>query len=631
MCSKVTCKGINSAPSPRKAKRRGSATKVPTVTEQLLRIFVVVLAGFILSPQRCHSLSSILGDPQWFALMVVLHQASLLQPILVLTTIRFLPNVPVADILKKGGNAVDAAVAVAAALNVTEPCSTGLGGDCFCLFYEASTKQVHGLNGSGRAPQSLTFELLKQHGFDEANPPPPLHALNVTVPGAAAGWCDAVALYGSKKLSMGQILQPAIELAEKGFPVSEITSCHWQQNVDVLQTPGNIHGKDLLIDGQAPDHGQVFCNLFLANTFKELAKLGKQGFYQGHIAKAIVEIIQSNGGVMDLEDLKSHTTEEVKPIVTNYKGVNVWEIPPNGQGITALLALNILENFNLKELGHNTAPYLHVLIEAVKISFADALWFCTDPEKSVVPATELLSKSYARCRSKLIDLQRATVTLEHGNPVLVGSDTVYFTVVDPQGNACSFVNSNYMGFGTGLVPAGCGFTLQNRGANFSLQPDHPNCLAPKKRPYHTIIPALATDADSGEVLCSFGVMGGFMQPQGHVQVLLNMLEFGMNPQEALDAARFYVEYCKKRSGCLHTRDKWSIYLEDGIPQYVEEELRAKGHAFLLSVTGHRRRMFGRGQIITKGDWWRHWGMLSFSNSVLWAGSDPRADGCALGY
>ncbi|XP_066477620.1 glutathione hydrolase-like YwrD proenzyme [Tiliqua scincoides] len=528
------------------------------------------------------------------------------------------------DILKSGGNAVDAAVAVAAALNVTEPCSTGIGGDCFCLFYDANRKQIHGLNGSGRAPQSLTFELLKEHGFDEANPPPPLHALNVTVPGAAAGWCDAVALYGSKKLSMGQILQPAIELAEKGFPVAEVTSFHWQQNVDVLQTPGNIHGKDLLIDGQAPDHGQVFRNLFLANTFKELAKSGKQAFYEGRIAEAIVKIIQSNGGVMDLEDLKSHVTEEVKPIVTNYKGLNLWEIPPNGQGITALLALNILENFNVKEMGHNTASYLHVLIEAVKISFADAFWFCADPEKTAVPTAELLSKFYARDRSKLIDLQRATVALNHGNPILVESDTVYFTVVDTQGNACSFINSNYMQFGTGLVPDGCGFTLQNRGANFSLQPDHPNCLASKKRPYHTIIPALATDADSGELLCSFGVMGGFMQPQGHVQVLLNMLEFGMNPQEALDAARFNVEYNKKV-------DEWYIYLEDGIPQYVAEELRAKGHAFVLPVTGHKRSMFGRGQIITKGDWWRHWGKLRSSNNVFWAGSDPRADGCALGY
>ncbi|XP_015280298.1 PREDICTED: putative gamma-glutamyltransferase YwrD [Gekko japonicus] len=527
------------------------------------------------------------------------------------------------DILKSGGNAVDAAVAVAAALNVTEPCSTGVGGDCFCLYYDAKTKQVCGLNGSGRSPQSLTLGLLKEHGFDEANPPPTLHAYNVTVPGAVAGWCDAVELFGSKNLSMGQILQPAIELAEKGFPVSEITSYHWKRDAHVLQAAGNPHGKDLLIGGQAPEHGQIFHNPFLADTFKELARSGKQGFYEGRVAKAIVDILQNNGGVMNLEDLKNHATEEVKPIVTNYKGVNVWEIPPNGQGITALLALNISENFNMKEMDHNTANYLHILIEALKTSFSDAFWFCADPEKVSVPTTELLSKSYASNRSQLIDLQRATHSLNHGNPFSVGSDTVYFTVVDGQGNACSFVNSNYMGFGTGLVPDGCGFTLQNRGFSFSLHPEHPNCLAPNKRPYHTIIPALATAADSGELLCSFGVMGGFMQPQGHIQVLLNMLEFGMNPQQALDAPRVYVEYKKKEGS-------WHVFLEDGIPQNVSQELRARGHIVTMPITGHSRSMFGRGQIITKGDWWRRGRNLS-SSKVLWAGSDPRADGCALGY
>ncbi|KAM6444235.1 glutathione hydrolase-like YwrD proenzyme isoform 2-T3 [Liasis olivaceus] len=475
------------------------------------------------------------------------------------------------DILKMGGNAVDAAVALAAALNVTEPFSTGLGGDCFCLYYDASTKQVRGLNGSGRSPQSLTLELLKEYGFDEANPPPLRHACNITVPGAAAGWCDAVTLYGSKKLSMEQILQPAIEMAEKGFPVSEVTSYQWKQDAHVLQSPGNQHGKDLLINGEAPEHGQIFQNPFLANTFK---------------------------------------------------GMNIWEIPPNGQGITTLLALNILENFSMKDLDHNSTHYLHILIEAFKLSFADSFWFCADPDKGTVPTAHLLSKSYARDRSKLINLQRATAKYSHGNPFPVGGDTVYFSVVDAEGNACSFINSLYKGFGAGLVPDGCGFTLQNRGAGFSLQHDHPNCLAPRKRPYHTIIPALATAADSGELLCSFGVMGGFMQPQGQVQVLLNMFEFGKNPQEALDASRFYVEYSKKNA--------WQVFLEDGIPQNITDDLRAMGHNVMEPVLGYARSMFGRGQIITKGEWWRE-KALSSSYSVLWAGSDPRADGCALGY
>ncbi|XP_067395250.1 glutathione hydrolase-like YwrD proenzyme isoform X1 [Emydura macquarii macquarii] len=530
------------------------------------------------------------------------------------------------DILKSGGNAADAAVAVAAALNVTEPCSTGIGGDCFCLYYEANTKQVHGLNGSGRSPGALTIELLKVQGFNETKLLPPFHAHNITVPGAAAGWCDAVSLYGSKKLSMGQILQPAIQLAEKGFPVSEITAYHWKRGAHLLQAPENKHGNELLIHGEAPHHGEVFCNPFLANTFKELAKSGKKGFYEGCVAEAIIETVQRNGGVMDLEDLKSHVTEEVKPIFTNYKGVNVWEIPPNGQGITALLALNILDNFNIKAMGHNTADYLHVLIEALKLSFSDTFWFCADPDKVPVPTKELLSKTYAKGRSELINLQRASDKYNYGNLLPVGSDTVYFTVVDTQGNACSFINSNYMGFGTGLVPEGCGFTLQNRGANFSLSPSHPNCIAPRKRPYHTIIPALVTAADTGDLLCSFGVMGGFMQPQGQVQVLLNMLTFGMNPQQALDAARFCLDYSTEEG-------KWHLLLEDGISQAVAEDLRARHHCSQWPITGHNRSLFGRGQIITKGDWWKSWDSLSSksSHNVLWAGSDPRGDGCAVGY
>ncbi|XP_019388116.1 PREDICTED: uncharacterized protein LOC109308329 isoform X1 [Crocodylus porosus] len=530
------------------------------------------------------------------------------------------------DILKKGGNAVDASVAVAAALNVTEPASTGIGGDCFCLYYDANTKQVHGLNGSGRSPRALTIELLKEQGFDETNPLPLLHAHNITVPGAAAGWCDAVSLYGSKKLSMGQILQPAIELAERGFPVAEITAYHWKRDIHVLHAPGNEHGKDLLIHGQAPLHGQVFCNPFLANTFKEIARCGKKGFYEGTIAAAVVETVRRHGGVMDLEDLKSHVTDEVKPIFTNYKGVNVWEMPPNGQGITVLMALNILENFNIKEMGHNTADYLHVLIETLKLSFSDAFWFCADPQKVPVPTKECLSKMYAKGRSELIDLQRANKDYKPGNSLPSGSDTVYFTVVDAQGSACSFINSNYKGFGTGLIPGGCGFALQNRGAGFSLLPGHPNCLAPGKRPYHTIIPALATAADTEDLLCSFGVMGGLMQPQGHVQVLLNMLEFGMDPQQALDASRFSVDYSREES-------KWRLSLEDGIPQAVVEDLRARGHCSHWPISGHDRSLFGRGQIITKGDWWKSSGSLSSKSlrNILWAGSDPRGDGCAMGY
>ncbi|XP_067851106.1 glutathione hydrolase-like YwrD proenzyme [Heptranchias perlo] len=530
------------------------------------------------------------------------------------------------DILKKGGNAADAAVAMAAVLNLTEPSSTGLGGDCNCLFYDAKTKKVYGINGSGRSPQALTLDLLKKEGFVETNPLPLFHANLVTVPGAAAGWCDTVSLFGSKKLSLGEILQPAIELAERGFPVAEITAFHWEGGVSVLQRPGNEHGEDLLIQGRSPKCGQIFKNPFLAQTFRELAQFGKKGFYEGRIARAVVNIIQKNGGVMNLDDLKEHTSTEVTPIFTDYKGVRIWELPPNGQGITALMALNMLENFNIKEMGHNSADYIHLLTEALKLSFSDSFWFCADPAKIKAPVEELLSKCYSKQRSEIINMQRTNSQYIHGSPCEAGSDTVYFTAVDAEGSACSLINSNYFKFGTGLVPEGCGFALHNRGFNFSLSSGHPNCLAPGKRPYHTIIPALATSAANGQLLCSFGVMGGFMQPQGHVQVLLNMLEFGMNPQEALDAPRFCLEY-KKSDGT------WRLSLEEGISQPTTQDLIARGHNVQWPVSGHDRALFGRGQIITKGTWWesQHALIAHDNQEVLWAGSDPRADGCAIGY
>ncbi|XP_066455227.1 glutathione hydrolase-like YwrD proenzyme [Eleutherodactylus coqui] len=528
------------------------------------------------------------------------------------------------DILKKGGNAADAAVAVAAALNVTEPTSTGIGGDCFCLFFKAETKKVYGLNGSGRCPAALSLELLKQQGFDEENPLPPSHAHNVTVPGAAAAWVDTISLFGSNKLSLEEILQPAIDLAEFGFPVSEVCAFQWNSTADKLQASNNKFGADLLINGKPPQHGQLFRNPSLANTFKELSKQGKKGFYEGRIAQAIVQVIQSNGGVLALSDLSHHVTEEIQPIFTTYKGVKVWETPPNSQGITALMALNMLETFTVKDLGHNTADYVHTVTEVLKRSVSDCHWYCADSAVVPVPTKELISKVYCAKQVKLIDMKRASESNNHGNPFEMGSDTVYFTVVDVHGNACSFINSNYQNFGTGLVPEGCGFTLQNRGNNFSLSPGHPNCLAPGKRPFHTIIPAIATSADTEDLLCSFGVMGGFMQPQGHVQVLLNMLEFGMNPQQAVDAPRLFVEYTKKDQ-------KWHLYLEDGFPDKIVEDLKARGHLVHWPITGHDRSIFGRGQIITKGDWWRSPEISSDSGKVWWAGSDPRGDGCSLGY
>ncbi|KAJ8374346.1 hypothetical protein SKAU_G00049260 [Synaphobranchus kaupii] len=526
------------------------------------------------------------------------------------------------DILKRGGNAADAAVAVAAALGVTEPCSTGIGGDCFCLFYDARIGQVRGLNGSGRSPRALTLDLLSSFGFSQSQPPSVFHAINVTVPGAAACWCETIQLFGSKKLTLGEVLEPAAELAERGFPVTEITAHHWAKWSKALKADGKALGGDFLINNQPPKHGQLFTNPTLARTYRELAQRGRSGFYDGRVAEAIVDVVGRNGGVMTLDDLKNHSSTEVRPIFTDYKGVRLWECPPNGQGIAAIIALNILKNFSMKEMGHNSGRYLHVLTEALKLSLVDVAQYCADPEKVNVPMEGLLSEGYGRQRAELINMQVAAIT-EHGTPP--GSDTVYFAIVDEEGNACSFVNSTYMGFGTGLVPQNCGFSLHNRGANFSLDRSHGNCVGPEKRPYHTIMPAVVTDAVSGRLLCCYGVMGAFMQPQGHVQVLLNMLEFGMNPQKALDAPRIFVHYNKADR-------EWKLSVEDGVEQAVAEDLQKRGHTVTWPVSGHDRSQFGRGQVIAVGCWWDpDASEPEMAARVLWAGSDPRADGCALGY
>ena len=505
------------------------------------------------------------------------------------------------EILKQGGNAADAAVAVAAALNVTEPCSTGIGGDAFCIFYRARDRRVLGLNASGRAPRALSIEWLRDRGITEL---PVNSPHTVTVPGAAAGWVDTVERFGS--MSLGEVLAPAIRLAEEGFPVSPITARAWARGVPRLHT--GPHAEELLLDGRAPRAGEVWKNPNLASTFRELAEHGKAGFYEGRIAEAIVEVLQGLGGVMTLEDLRSHRNTYPDPISTTYKGLTVHEMPPNGQGITALIALNILEGMDFSSAPHGSPHHLHPLIEAMRLAFADTRWYVADPDVTPVPVEALLSKEYAAERRRLIDPEHASVDVERGSPV-AGSDTVYFCVVDGEGNACSFINSNYNGFGTGIIPKGCGFTLQNRGRGFSLDPDHPNRLEPGKRPYHTIIPGLLTR--EGELVGPFGVMGGFMQPQGHVQVVVNMVDYGMGPQEALDAGRFCI---------LDGRSGGKVYLEDAIPVETMSKLAEMGHE-VVPCSGWRRGFFGRGQVILRDP----------ETGVLTGGSDPRADGCALGW
>ena len=506
------------------------------------------------------------------------------------------------EILNLGGTAADAAIAAAAALNVTEPTSTGIGGDCFALYFEADTQAVTALNGSGRAPTGLSLNLLQEQGFNETLPP--FHAHTITVPGACAGWCDLHARHG--KLPLAEVLAPAILLAEDGFPVSPITAYFWVNGVQ-RQLSMTLGGEELTINNRAPRPGEIFRNPGLARTFREVAEGGVNTFYRGQIAAAIAKVVQEASGVLSVDDLAAHHSTWDEPISTTYRGYRIWECPPNGQGLTALLALNIMEGYNISKLSPLAAKRLHLIIEALRLAFADTRWYVSDPAFNSLPLEDLLSKSYAAERRRLIKPQRATLDQQHGNPVM-GSDTIYLTVVDEHGNACSFINSNYMGFGTGIVPKGWGFTLQNRGHGFSLDPMHPNALAPGKRPYHTIIPGLATHQD-GSLHASYGVMGGFMQPQGHLQVLQALIDDDLDPQAALDRPRICI---------VGGNPGGKVAIEEGIPKRTMTNLAKVGH-HIEHVQGHERAIFGRGQII----------LLDPESGVRWGGSDPRADGCAL--
>ncbi|ERT03095.1 gamma-glutamyltransferase [Sporothrix schenckii ATCC 58251] len=558
------------------------------------------------------------------------------------------------NVLEAGGNAADAAVAVAAGLNLTEPCSTGIGGDMFCLYYDAKTGKVSALNGSGRAGNQFTLERIRsslglpaEAAMGDKIPLTSVHA--VTVPGAAAGWVDTVKLFGSGKLSMEQVLAPAIKLGDEGYPVSELTATFWQKSEAGLREASPNFAEWLKKDPaakpdgyRAPRAGEIMRNPTLAQTFRTLATEGKEGFYTGRIAEAIVEVVQARGGHLDVSDLKYHLetgSERVEPISLKYgdkeTGVEVWEHPPNGQGIIALMALGILQELQstgvVPKFGpadYNTAPYLHAIIESLRIAFADANWFVTDPNEVDVPVSGLLAPEYLAERAKLFLPTEAAPShkLEHGtpggapfrSPAWTSSDTVYFAVADAEGNAISFINSNFGGFGTSIVPKGCGFSLQNRGANFSLDPRHPNVIAPRKRPYHTIIPGLVTNQSDNSLFSVFGVMGGFMQPQGHVQTLLGQLAGGANPQQALDAPRICIG-----SGMPDEGDVFAaiVSVEETMPEETIAGLRALGHDVRV-VKDKARALFGRGQIIryTKDP---------VEDIAVWsAGSDPRGDGGA---
>ena len=511
------------------------------------------------------------------------------------------------DILGKGGNAADAAVAVAAALNVTQPCSTGLGGDVFCLYYEASSGKIIGLNGSGRSPAALSLERITREGFSGFLPD--IHPYTVTVPGAPAAWADVLDRLG--RLSLSEVLAPAIGLAENGFPVAPLAS-RWWANGAKLQLSKQRFGKELMVGDRGPLPGEIIRLPTLANSLKTLARDGKQPFYEGAIAEKIVAAVSDAGGALALSDLAGHASEWVDPIGISYRGIKIWECPPNGQGLAALLALNIAGQFDMRDIAADSAERYHLLIECMRLAFADTAYYVADPDFSAAPLAELLSDGYANSRSKLIDPASVNENPFQGRPadrLSAGSDTVYFCVVDGEGNGCSFINSNYMGFGTGIVPQGCGYSIQNRGRGFRLEKGHPNCFEPGKRPYHTIIPGLATDATDNSLFAVFGVMGGMMQAQGHLQVVSAAVDDDLDPQAALDRARFQL---------VGGRADGGVRLEDGVNPTVPEGLRQKGQEIeIVSGVGHSS--FGVGQIIQRT-----------ADGVLWAGSDPRSDGCALG-
>jgi len=527
-------------------------------------------------------------------------------------------------ILQAGGTAADACVAAAAALNVTEPCSTGIGGDAFALFYNSSTKHVECLQGCGRSPAGLTLDAVRKHpemaGRTEL---PPFSALCVTVPGTAAAWESSVSRWG--KLPLSQVLGPAIELAEAGFPVAPSAAHGWRNGVGQLRSGAHGGSTPLLPNGQAPVAGELFKNPDLGRTFRLVGELGaKAGFYTGRVAEAIVKALQDRGGVMGLEDLASHESAFVDPISTSFRGrVRLWECPPPTQGVTALMALNLLENAQVEPRLGSAA--LHAQAEAVRFAFSDALQFCADPKEPGCPATDLLldkSRAAARWQQYYDPSRRAEGLAPDGGlaGVRAGPDTVYLCAADRWGNACSFIQSNYMGFGTGIVPEGCGFTLQNRGHNFIVREGHPNCVGPRKFCYHTIIPGLATHETSGELFAALGVMGGFMQPQGHLQVLCAMADYGLDPQAALDQPRFCLQGVDSALGPESAADGVVLLLEEGVDAEVQASLQAMGHT-CHTVQGWGREVFGRGQIISRDP----------SSGILVGGTEPRADGAVLAW
>jgi len=514
------------------------------------------------------------------------------------------------DVMKRGGNAIDAAIAANAALGLMEPTGCGIGGDLFAIVWDAKSKKLYGYNGSGRAPQSLSYARLKAElDRQGAREMPILGPLPVTVPGAVDGWFALHGRFG--RLPMTEVLQPAIDYARSGFPVSDVIAFFWQRNVrSLLKYPGIR--EQFTRDGEGPAKGRMWTNPNLASTYEALGRGGRDAFYRGEIAQRIADYMQRQGGYLGRDDLAAHRGEWVEPVSVNYRGHEVWELPPNGQGIAALQALNILEGFDLRRAGFGSAEHLHWVVESLKLAFADRARLYADPQFFRPPVAQLLDKDYAAKRRALIDLERAAQRVEPGLPAGKGADTIYLTTADAEGNMVSLIQSNYYGMGSGMAPEGLGFILHDRGAAFALDPGHPNVYAPGKRPFHTIIPAFITR--DGQPWVSFGVMGGDMQPQGHVQIVLNLIDFGMNLQEAGDAPRLYWQSDLQPDGGTMT-DGGRVNLESGFPETTLRALQLKRHRLGRSIAG-----YGGYQAIMR------------LPGGGWAGaSESRKDGQAAGY
>ena len=508
------------------------------------------------------------------------------------------------DILKQGGSAVDAAIAANAMLGLVEPTGCGIGGDLFAIVWDAETKQLHGLNASGRSPAALKAEYFTEQGLTTI---PSFGPLPVSVPGAVDGWFSLHEKFG--RLPMTSILSPAIEYARRGYPVSEVVAYYWQMNVDRI---GEYEGfADVFMpNGKAPTTGQIFKNPSLAATYEKIATGGRDAFYKGDIARVIGAYMKEQGGFLSYEDLAAHTSEWVEPVSTNYRGYDVWELPPNGQGIAALQILNILEQYDIEGMGFGSADYIHTFVEAKKLAFEDRAKYYADPAFNDIPVSALISKDYAQKRRALINPDKAAKRYDAG---VVEGDTIYLTVADKDGNMVSLIQSNYRGMGSGMTPPELGFILQNRGELFTLAPNHFNTYEPKKRPFHTIIPAMVTR--NNKPWLSFGVMGGATQPQMHAQIVVNLIDFGMNLQEAGDAPRFIHVGSSSPTGAL-MKDGGELSMETGFATEVRRTLYERGHQL-----SDKLGIYGGYQAI----------LYDADKQVYFGASESRKDGQAAGY